>query len=416
VVTLAVAPTSRVDEPFPIVVRDAGPGERVTLRASTRDGARVWWAAEAVFTADGEGVVDTGRDAPDTGYRGVDPIGLLWRMTPADPGRTRFFTKARATPLRVTVTATTAGGTASAEVIRQFGGDGVAARPAGDELVGTLFHPDGKHRGVLVLASSDGGQRDHAAALLAAQGYAVLALTYFGAEDLPPSLAGVDLGYLRAAVDWLLDQPEVDTDRPVAVVGLGRGAELALQAAVVDDRLRVVVAASPSALRQAGLPGGGPAWERDGVALPFVRQRTGPRAAFAFAARWLLGRPWRQRPAFTRALRDREAVSAAAIEVERIAGPVLLISGGDDRMWPSRAYARMVGERLGDHGHEVASLVYPDAGHFLAFPYGIPSLPPMVSTSPARRLTIEFGGTPEANARAAAGSWAEIVAFLGRHN
>ena len=41
------------------------------------------------------------------------------------------------------------------------------------------------------------------------------------------------------------------------------------------------------------------------------------------------------RPAFESSLDDASAAAAAAIPVEKIAGPLMLISGTDDQVWPS---------------------------------------------------------------------------------
>ncbi|HEX8259840.1 MAG TPA: hypothetical protein VF558_06050 [Rubrobacteraceae bacterium] len=56
-------------------------------------------------------------------------------------------------------------------------------------LVGTFFRPStpGPHPAVIVLGGSDGGLREGSAAVIARQGYATLALAYFGVEGLPPS-------------------------------------------------------------------------------------------------------------------------------------------------------------------------------------------------------------------------------------
>jgi hypothetical protein len=133
---------------------------------------------------------------------------------------------------------------------------------------------------------------------------------------------------------------------------------------------------------------------------------------------WLLGRPLRLSRNFSRSLgRDAGAVARATIEVERIRGPVLLISGSDDQLWPSAEFASRALARLHEHGHPYPDewLSYPDAGHFACFPYGLPALPPMTTMSPAPRLVIDFGGTTAANARSASESWPRILSFLAGH-
>ena len=86
--------------------------------------------------------------------------------------------------------------------------------------------------------------------------------------------------------------------------------------------------------------------------------------------------PLAQTPSHLARLEDRAAEEAATIPVERIDGPVMLISGGDDAMWPSALMAGKVAARLAAHGHPypVESLVYPAAGHAIGSPYA----PPMI--------------------------------------
>jgi acetyl esterase/lipase len=133
-----------------------------------------------------------------------------------------------------------------------------------------------------------------------------------------------------------------------------------------------------------------------------------------FFATWALRRPLRMRPIFRQALRDRAGAALAAIEVERIAGPVLVIAGGDDQLWPSADAARAVLRRLREHGHPYADehLDYPGAGHFVCLPYALPGVPPITRLSAGPAFSIDFGGTAEANAQASRDSWAHILRFL----
>ncbi len=43
------------------------------------------WESAATYIADTGGTIDLSRDAPEEGsYDGVEPMGFLWSMTPAD--------------------------------------------------------------------------------------------------------------------------------------------------------------------------------------------------------------------------------------------------------------------------------------------------------------------------------------------
>jgi len=404
-------------------VRGTPPGGEVTLHAETTDGACRRGASWATYRADGDGAVEPDRMAPTAGtYTGVAGQGLLWSMRPADESRRVFFTRRRPTPQVIDVRAELAGETvAEARLVRTFTAPGAPSRPVHDGVVGTFFPAPGGDPApaVLLLAGSDGGQLDHAAGLLAAHGYAVLSLGYFNVEDRPAQLHHLDLEYFDTALEWLLAQPEVVPGR-AAVVGLSRGGELALQLGAVLPRVGAVVAGAPSSVRQAGLTNDfsdftQPAWLWRGEPLPFVPGKMTFRTGIDFFRAWVFRRPLRQRGMFERGLRHDRA-PAAAIEVERLDGPLLLISGGDDQLWPSDVYAARIMDRLREHDHprEHRHLTYPEAGHFVCFPYGVPSLPPMIAMNPYGNLTIDFGGSVAGNAAAAEESWQEILAFLGR--
>jgi hypothetical protein len=114
---------------------------------------------------------------------------------------------------------------------------------------------------------------------------------------------------------------------------------------------------------------------------------------------------------FLAQLADSTAEARAAIPVERIQGPVLLISGKDDQMWPSALMAERVMERLAAHGHPYrdAHLCYEDAGHAIGIPY-MPAMP--ARPHPVTGLTYAMGGTRAGTAFASADSWPRVLAFL----
>lgn len=419
---LCVQPdASLVDEPLTITVDGLRPSENVVISARAFDGALREWRGRARFAADEQGHLDLGRQAPVEGsYAQADPLGLLWSMQPVEPGAHAFFVRRKPRPVRVTVDLDRDGAiVASSQISRGFAGPGVCWRAAEDPVVvGTLFSPGGSSAAppVILLGGSDGGQLDPAAALLASHGFTVLSLAYFGAEDRPANLVNIPLEYFGAALSWLAAQPEATSDG-ISLVGLSRGAELALQLGSVFPQVQAVVAVSPSDIRYAGIAGHSdykqPAWIVDGEPLPYVAGGFTIRTALSYFAVWAFRRPVRQRGMF---LRSRRASSAqgAAIAVEKINGPVMLIAGTDDQLWPSSLAAASIMRRLRAHTREFADecLGYPGAGHFLCFPYGLPSLPPMISLSPAPRIVIDFGGRPERNAAAAREAWPEILRFL----
>jgi dienelactone hydrolase len=263
----------------------------------------------------------------------------------------------------------------------------------------------------VILPGSDGRLNEPAAALLASHGYAVLTLAYFGYEGLPEYLIEVPLEYFGKAFDWLKLQPETDEKR-LGVIGLSRGGELALLLGATYSDIDVVVAGAPSGIVHTGLSGTRPskrsAWSLNGTSIPAARVRVSP---WHVVLIWVLlvknlG-AFSLRTIFLGTLRAGEE---ATIKVERIEGPVLLISGEADGLWPATTFAEMVMARLRRHAHPYPDehLQFKKAGHFVCFPYSLPYLPPMVN--PVRQL--HFGGSRAANADSAIRSWNRILSFL----
>jgi dienelactone hydrolase len=259
------------------------------------------------------------------------------------------------------------------------------------DLRGTLFRPPGndRHPGVLVLGGSEGGLPARRAAWLASHGFAALALAYFRFEDLPQDLAGIPLEYFGRALTWMANRPEIAGDR-IAVVGVSRGAELALQLGSMFPRIRAVVAYSPANVRYPACCGFTPVpyawtWKGNGLAFRPVR----PRAALTAMA------------------------MQAEIEVERIQGPVLLISGDADRVWDSKSMADSIVARLKRHNftYSVDHLNYAHAGHAAGRPEIVPAWQGAVRNATSGR-DAEMGGTPQGNAESSLDAIGKVIEFL----
>ncbi|MCH4891515.1 MULTISPECIES: acyl-CoA thioester hydrolase/BAAT C-terminal domain-containing protein [unclassified Sphingomonas] len=97
----------------------------------------------------------------------------------------------------------------------------------------------------------------------------------------------------------------------------------------------------------------------------------------------------------------------AVIPVERIAGPVLLLCGEEDSLWPSCPMARAVEARRDGSGAGLATtlLAYKDAGHF-----GVG--PPLPEGKPVPFMLTVFGGTGQGNLAARKDGWPRTIAFL----
>jgi len=103
---------------------------------------------------------------------------------------------------------------------------------------------------------------------------------------------------------------------------------------------------------------------------------------------------------------DPATIEKAAIRVEKIRAPILLVSGTDDQTWPAGEFCAAIMARLKKAGfsYEVKHIVNEKGGHQSFLPYVVT----------ANRGGIS-GGTPQADARGGYRSWAETMAFLHRH-
>lgn len=278
-----------------------------------------------------------------------------------------------------------------------------------DGLVAEFFAPRGHDilPGLLVLGGSEGGLA-YARRLgrrLAAEGYGVLCLAYFKAKGLPRLLEEIPLEYFQRALGWLDAHPRIDPGR-IGVFGPSKGAEAALLIASQTDGLACVVAVAPSnvvwqslnyrALRSRDWRAAArSSWSRDGAGLPFLAfEARGSRKTLTDMSNASLDRT--------------DDVRRALIPVERIKVPVLLVSGGDDRLWPSRRMADDVAARIGAP-QLCEHVCHPRAGH-LVFP--IFSRTSLILGALFRG---HFGGDARADAAARPDCLRRTVAFFALH-
>ena len=103
-----------------------------------------------------------------------------------------------------------------------------------DGLDGDFFHgaSEKQQKALILLGGSEGGKSwsDQTEFIqeLVGQGFCVLSLGYFGTGDLPADLRGIPLEYFAKAFHWLSTQEGLVVPNDYAVMGVSRGAELAL--------------------------------------------------------------------------------------------------------------------------------------------------------------------------------------------
>ena len=261
------------------------------------------------------------------------------------------------------------------------------------DLDGVRWEPDTPTGvGVLVLAGSSGRVDGDRARVLAGHGVMAESVRWFGG-------AGQHDGPWEIPLELFLGRIEAlrrECDR-VVVVGTSFGAEAALLAGALSDRVAAVAAFAPSDVVWAGVTREGRVtshWTCDGRPLPFV----------PFDETWeAAGDP----PAYVglyRASRERFAdrVAAATIAVERIP-EVMLVAGGDDRVWPAREHAELIRQRRRAHGLLTTVVTDDEAGHRTILPGE-----PVVTGG----MRLSRGGTETADRRLGAAAWPALLRLL----
>jgi dienelactone hydrolase len=435
--TIELTPNAAfADEELRVEVRGLEPGCRIVITAATEDDEGRAWRSEAQFLADASGAVKV-CEHPSVGgtYAGASAMGLFWSMqlVAAAGNGSSTFAKTNAEPQQVRISARTRDRVVADAILeRRFLANDTIVRDltieaespdAGPVTVGRLFMPagPGPHPVVIVLSGSGGGFDIDKAAVLSRHGFATFALGYFGIGPLPSWLNCVPLEYLEGAIDWLKSQPEIDAER-IGVLGVSRGAELGLLLGSTFPAIRLVVAYAPSSVAWAASGRDQatgeliPCWTHRGEPIPFAPlplRGFMVRSAFPVAA---LKRPVMFRNLFRAGLRNREAVRRAAIRVEKIHGPVLLVSGGDDHLWPAAEMSEAIVARLKQKKfpHPFEHLNYPAAGHMLRYPF-LPTTSRVSSNKHLRGAKFSFGGNAQADAAAQADSWTRTISFLHQH-
>jgi len=409
-----------IDEPLDIRASGLIPGEHVTIRAVTTfpDGAGTW-SASAVYEADAQGTLDLNVLAPVSGdFTGPDANAFIWSLRPEDPATNARLRSEGLDPYEVRFTVETTGGTIEQSIIRRAIAEDVQITDVREPSIqANLFLPDGRgpFPTVLVLGGSGGGFPDRSAALFASHGFAAVSLAYFGVDGLPPELRRIPLEYFESALQWIGEHPLLQADR-LAVSGTSRGGELALLLASRYPQIHSVVAYVPSSyvwgaissVEDAGSVDDFAAWTAGGRTVPYAgRVRNDAVAPDEHGV-------IRLAPAYLE-YAAAERAGPAVIPVERIGGPVLLISGTDDALWPSAQFGEQITARARRNGFDYAMdhLKYTGAGHAIGAGYA----PTTVNQSyhPIRKATIDLGGTPEGLAKARAASWPRVLEFVREH-
>jgi dienelactone hydrolase len=424
------SPLIVVDQPAPlfdaavvIELRGFPPRQPITITAIQTYPNMSRWQGRATYMSDDDGCVYVARQAPISGtYNGVSAMGLIWSAELL-PGQTKMPPPGSIMqPKLVQLEAASPDGIrAELTLERHVAGPGVTRHPIRTEgIVGTLFLPAnvGPHPAIIVLNGGDGGIDEYRGAVLASHGYAALNLGYFGMDGLPRGLVNIPLEYFGNAIRWMRTQAWLG-DRFLAVWGESRGGELALLLGATFTEINAVIAWAPSGvvfwalgLAEPGDTRPRAAWTFQGKPLPYLQENN---TSMGTLPRAEAGRPVAFAPYYLGQLRDSNAVDRATIPVEKTRGPILLVSGKDDHMWPSSALADIAMHRLETrhHPYSFQHLKYEGAGHQIRVPGGPQTVRTLrLRVEAASADLLDMGGTAKADAEAGFDAWRRVLEFL----
>lgn len=244
---------------------------------------------------------------------------------------------------------------------------------------------------LIFLGGSEGGMPKYSYRIFTELGYPILALAYYKSSNTPKYLEMIPLEYFEKAIKEFQNEPDVK-GKKIVVIGTSKGGELALLLGSVYPQINGVVANVPASVAfqsinfSFSLPKS--SWSKNGKAIPYVKFSN-------FDKTEILGNNFVDM--YIESLSKKRAVKKATIKVENINGPILLLSGEDDIMWPSTYMCDQVVKRLKDNNfqHAYDHISYEDAGH--GFFYGI---------------THSLGGTSSGNKYARKDSYEKVLSFL----
>lgn len=246
-----------------------------------------------------------------------------------------------------------------------------------------------RHKGVIVVyGGSEGTPGFERAADFAQEGYEVLSLFMFGADNQPKTLVRVPLEQFDGALRFI--EEHAASPSPLTVVGASKGAEYALNLASRYPQIDNVILVAPSAYTYNGLDfdSYGSSWTWQGEELPYVdviRSDLGAYLSDMLLPMMTKG-PVKYREVYQAAVDMDVDEQAKRIPLDTEAR-ILAIAGSDDRMWNSAGMGQLIQEQRPE-GTELA--IYDGAGHIFGG-NGIISL---------QSMRIEVGGSADANERA----------------
>lgn len=217
---------------------------------------------------------------------------------------------------------------------------------AADSFEGILF-PVGerKDKVVIVVSGSNGGMSltKSCAEFYHRNGIPALAVAIFHTKGTQKNLDRVPMEYIESAIQWLKRQGY----EKIGMDGTSKGSELALLSATMFQELSCVIARVPSYFVSEGLiahgkskkPSGTSCWSYHGQEIPFARYNS---REFHVLKTMLKEKELN----LLAVNREKTVTEETIIPIEKIKGPILLLSSRNDTVWPSYESSMYMEEHL----------------------------------------------------------------------
>lgn len=428
-VSINMTKKSRADENININVTGLAPNKKIIIRAASSDYYCInadirefklgdTWTSYGVFKTDDKGSIDLSKAESLAGtYTGCDQMGLFTSMQRAVKGNHELKYNLREIPenrqYTIHICVEDDGKVlAKSTHVKYFCDDSIMSKDIIESNLTARYFSSITVKlrpAVIVVSGSDGRieKADAIAELLAMEGFSALAVSYFGLESTAESLSEIPLEIIKEAIAWLQKQESVDCSK-IMIYGRSKGGEMALAAAARFPEISRIVACVPGAyvyegLNKKMLPSKHSSWTFEGIELPYLRFTLG--LSMQMGIKMLLKQknvmPWLYHKILSRKGSDK-----AAIEVEKIKSPLLLISSDTDEIWTSKEQCERITERMKKHnnGHCCRHVTYSKAGHMLT-----------IANQSIPKLKHQHRAT-QSWADANRDAWYETLSFLHNRN
>lgn len=228
---------------------------------------------------------------------------------------------------------------------------------------GMFFKGDGtKDKCMIVFSGSEGGL-EHAGKIsrfLSDNGVPALAFSLFRTKHSPKALNLIPLEQIRSAIDYIKNKGYAK----IGVLGVSRGSEYALAAAIEYPDISFVVIRTPSWFYGEGLrnhhPTGHSTWTKDGKELPYTPLRS---RKYNILKQIIKKKEFNILEWYT----GLDILEESVIPVEKVKGPVLIQSVHLDTIWPSEKNAEKIEKRLKEKGFQYPHkhTCYPHMSHVM---------------------------------------------------